>query len=384
MKTMKGILFAIFLGGISLVSQASMLTISPRYTNAYRFAAADAWNLDLQFTGPSNLRVYLTANISTAGKQVATLKSGEITLTPGAQSISATTISTAQLQYLNQGIADVEALTGTFPAGNYKVCYNAYCITPDCDGLGADAVYNETPECFELIVEPPTPLLLSMPEDKAELEYQRPTFNWIPPIPVSNVSGFNYLYTLVEKNKGQSCQDAIVRNRPVYKQSGIEQIVQPYPPEINDLDTGKSYCWKVDGLVGDIPVAQSEVWEFKVKGQEKKKLDTIRYVQLKLKLDASIINYASTENFYFVFKEAHNNVKLNLRIISDATQKEILPTVSKEEESATGKEGMTLISFGDNKYSINLGEYNFVPGIYIIQITDSYKRTYYQRIGINQ
>lgn len=339
---MKGILFAIFLGGISLVSQASMLTISPRYTNAYRFAAADAWNLDLQFTGPSNLRVYLTANISTAGKQVATLKSGEITLTPGAQSISATTISTAQLQYLNQGIADVEALTGTFPAGNYKVCYNAYCITPDCDGLGADAVYNETPECFELIVEPPTPLLLSMPEDKAELEYQRPTFNWIPPIPVSNVSGFNYLYTLVEKNKSQSCQDAIVRNRPVYKQSGIEQIVQPYPPEINDLDTGKSYCWKVDGLVGDIPVAQSEVWEFKVKGRKREIVGKHSFV-ITDNSDMGLIEQKVNDTMQIVFTENFKPINGTLKLYFVELGKSANKIEETIEKSFTGRDNLLFL-----------------------------------------
>jgi hypothetical protein len=357
MITIKGIFIAMILGGFSLLAQANLLTISPRFTSAYRFAAVDAWNLDLQFTGASNLRVYLTANISNAGKIVAILRSGELFLTSGAQSISSTTITTAQLQYLNQGISDIESLTGSFPAGNYKVCYHAYCITPDCDGLGADAVYNETPDCFDLIVEPPTPLLLASPEDKAELEFTRPTFNWIPPMPISGVSGFNYMYTLVQKNNGQTCQDAIVRNRPLYKEYGIEQPVKPYPAEMDDLDTGKSYCWKVDGLVGDIPVAQSEVWEFKV--EKKQHQDSIKVPYYNLSRN-NFKTFEITGSLGINYRENRKKDTIKYQII-DADSKTIIIS------------GVLLSKYGENKFEFNFQNYPAIhtKKLYVLEFIDS-------------
>ena len=265
----------LFLGLFFVTTNASNLTIQPRFTNSFRFTSTDVWNIDVQFTGAGNLNAYVLATITAEGRPVCSLKSGTILLTPGAQSFTSASIGTAQLNYQSQAIADIENITGTFPSGNYKICYNAYCVTANCDGLGSNALYNEYPECFEMLVEPPTPLLLAFPEDKAELEWKRPTFNWIPPMPLAGVACFNYEYLMVERDKNQTCADAIVRNRPLYKQAAIDQPTLPYPAELNDLDTGKVYCWKVNGLVEDIPVAQSEVWEFRLKKEEKEKRNKV-------------------------------------------------------------------------------------------------------------
>lgn len=273
----------LFLGLFFVTTNASNLTIQPRFTNSFRFTSTDVWNIDVQFTGAGNLNAYVLATITADGRPVCTLKSGTILLTPGAQSFTSASISTAQLNYQSQAIADIENITGTFPSGNYKICYNAYCVTANCDGLGSNALYNEYPECFEMLVEPPTPLLLAFPEDKAELEWKRPTFNWIPPMPLAGVAGFNYEYLMVERDKNQTCADAIVRNRPLYKQAAIDQPTLPYPAELNDLDTGKVYCWKVNGLVEDIPVAQSEVWEFRLKKEEKEKHGNVSIVPSNVK-----------------------------------------------------------------------------------------------------
>ncbi|MBS3914713.1 MAG: hypothetical protein KG003_09445 [Bacteroidetes bacterium] len=262
---MKYIVMCFCIGFTLLTANAGSVIIQPRFNNSFRFAATDVWNIDLQTQIGKGVNVYLNAEITQGGKGIVSLKSSNTLINSGVQSFTSVSLNTSQLIYKSQAIADIENLTGTFPAGNYQVCYTIHCVTADCDGLGADAIYNETSQCFEFIIEPPTPLLLASPEDKVELEWPRPTFNWIPPMPLSSVNGFNYLYTLTEKQEGQTCNDAIIRNRPLYKQRGVEIPMLPFPPEMNDLDTGKIYCWKVEGLVDQIPVAQSEVWEFHLK-----------------------------------------------------------------------------------------------------------------------
>jgi hypothetical protein len=290
----------LFLGLFFFTSNASNLTIQPRFTNSFRFTSSDVWNIDVQFTGTSNLNAYLTATITMGGRAVCTLKSGTVALAPGVQSFTTVSITTAQLSYQSQAIGDIENITGSYPSGTYKVCYNSYCLTANCDGQGSNALYNEYPECFEFIVEPPTPLLLAFPEDKAELEWRRPTFNWIPPMPLGTVPGFNYDFTLVEADKNQSCPDAVTRNRPLYKQNGIGQPTLSYPAELNDLDTGKTYCWKVDGLVEDVPVAQSEVWEFKLKKEEKEKYGVANIIpKLEPSTEPYVLNLKDTVQLVF-------------------------------------------------------------------------------------
>ena len=164
---MRKYLVSFILGLFFIAVNGNPLTFHPRYVNSYQFSATDVWNLDVQFTGAAKLNIYMIAIVSAKGKPVCTIKSGAFQLVPGAQSYSATTVNTSLLTYHSQAIADIESITGSFPSGTYTVCYNAYCVTGDCDGQGSDALYNEYPECFELLVEPPTPILLAIPEDKA-------------------------------------------------------------------------------------------------------------------------------------------------------------------------------------------------------------------------
>ncbi len=376
-----------FLLVFASASHATSLTIQPRYSNSFRFAATDVWNVDLLFSATKSLNVYVVAEISRDGARIATLKSSAIGVNPGAQSHTAATISTNLLSWHSQAVSDIENLTGSFPAGTYQVCYFAYCITADCDGLGSDALYNEVAQCFDLIVEPPTPILLSFPEDQSEIEWKRPTFNWIPPMPISQVQGFNYLYLLVEKEKGQSCADAVIRNRPMYKQSGIDAPTNPYPPELNDLDTGKSYCWKVDGLVDGINVAQSEVWEFRLKPEEKIKRDTFRYAKFSTKIDAGNIELKQNSLLYFVCTGSYNGEFLKINVTGDdnfSVQLENSDDGMKKVEMARPNEENTILHhFGVNKYSLDISKIpGLTTGYYTLEILGQNHIPYFLKIKI--
>lgn len=361
---MRKYLVSFILGLFFIAVNGNPLTFHPRYVNSYQFSATDVWNLDVQFTGAAKLNIYMIAIVSAKGKPVCTIKSGAFQLVPGAQSYSATTVNTSLLTYHSQAIADIESITGSFPSGTYTVCYNAYCVTGDCDGQGSDALYNEYPECFELLVEPPTPILLAIPEDKAELEWKRPTFNWIPPMPIATVNGFNYRYILVERSKNQSCPDAVIRNRPMYYQIGIDQPTLPYPAEMNDLDTGKVYCWKVDGLVESVPVAQSEVWEFRLKPEEIEKKDTFKFAKFTTRLDAGNIQVRSNSVLYFVCTGSYNGEFLRIQMSGDDNYSYLIENnqigVEKVEIARPNEYTNVLQHFGINKYSMDLSK---IPGL---------------------
>ena len=240
--------------------------ITGRFGSGFRFQSTDVWNIEMQYAGNKTVNAYIEATITDVkGRKLIQLTTDAFVLQPGSNSLSSITTTTKTQQYFVQGLPDLEQVYGSLPAGTYIICYQAFCATLDCDGNGAGMLYNEFPECIQILVEPPASLLLSWPEDGAEIEIRRPGFNWIPPMPLAQVPGFNYTHSLYQASKGQTCNEAALMNQPIYRIGGIEQLSLPYPPELDDLDTGKTYCWKVDGFISDIQVAQSEVWRLKVK-----------------------------------------------------------------------------------------------------------------------
>lgn len=265
---MRNILLLVFSLPLLAGLQANV-QISARQTTAFNFKAQDAWNIDVIYSGTSDVNAIIRATIANSQNlTVAVLNSPKFLLKKGYNNLNPDIMMGSSIDYLSGAIAEIEQLTGSFPSGLYKVCYSISCATPDCDGQGARAIYQETPFCTEYHIENPTPLLLASPDDKAVLEFKRPNFYWIPPMPLSNVRGFSYNYTLVEARKDQSCPDAVLGNRPIYKGTDILNTSLNFPGEIDDLDTGKRYCWKVDGMVEGQNVAQSEVWEFTIKPEE--------------------------------------------------------------------------------------------------------------------
>lgn len=363
---------------ITWTVEANPLLVQPRFTSSFRFESADLWNVDIQFQGAGPVNIYLQATVTYKGALVVTARSGAFQIQPGVQSFTGVTLTTTNIQFNSQAIADIELLTGSYPAGNYTACYNAYCVSADCDGLGANALENESPQCFDFVVEPPTPILLATPEDNAELEWPRPTFNWIPPMPLSSVNGFHYLYTLVELQKDQTCNDAIIRNRPLYRKSGIEMPVQPYPAELNDLDTGKVYCWKVDGLVSEITVAQSEVWEFKIIPEPQRKFKkAIVEPCIRASLEPYHLNL--TDTIAIVFSEQYNTAELTDWKISIRQE-------GKSEANTLDKHTLTPIFTG-------LGNIEVLPSglpgmktgiIYILEFTNLKNDTYVARIQFHK
>ncbi|MCP2937171.1 hypothetical protein NK983_31220, partial [Salmonella enterica subsp. enterica serovar Typhimurium] len=84
-----------------------------------------------------------------------------------------------------------------------------------------------------------------IPADSEHVELTRPFFTWIPPTPLNLFSNLNYSWTLVEVQPTQSAADAIQQNIPVLSQTGLLTTNFQYPPGMAELDTGKTYAWRV-------------------------------------------------------------------------------------------------------------------------------------------
>jgi hypothetical protein len=335
--------------------------VSARYATAFRFASADAWNIDFIYSGTKPVNGIIEATIAdNKGRKILTMRSEPLTINPGSNLISAFDVSIRTKQYFVAGFAEHENVQGSLPAGTYTICYVAYCSIPDCGGAGQSALYNELPECLQVNVEPPTPLLLAWPEDGAETDLRRPTFTWIPPMPLAQVSGFSYTYSLYQVQNRQTCNEAVLRNPPMYRSTGIGEPTLQYPPELDDLDTGKNYCWKVDGMLSDVQVAQSEVWRLRVRNQSIKK-DSNVYVKLTT-TDQDIHHIRN--NLFFIYDELYSSEKLMVELFDPQGKKIPIDQVFN-------------ITYGQNRLELKIDELNLKKGIiYILKVKDQANRTY--------
>ena len=348
----KNIILFVALLSAFVTSQAEVI-ITPRTSTTFKFTPDDIWNINVQYLGTGSPEVTIEALIVSSQGQVLEVKSNPTVLKTGLISFTSISLGTRSLQYLNKAMSNAVSILGSFPPGSYSICYRVKCVDPNCDGAGAGVVTGEIADCSNLIVEPSTPLLLNFPEDRAELNInqKRPTFSWIPPSPISQVEGFNYQYTLVEARMDQKCEDAIQRNRPLYRTAGLTSNVMPYPADINGLDTGKKYCWQVHGLTGKQPVANSEVWEFTLKEDTLPKEDP---------LVLSYVDFANqdAENYFITHGEL--KLKYSSRKASHSLTYSIYK--NKSEEAETLDQELTT-KRGDSYFKIQLSDVgSYKPG----------------------
>ncbi len=116
-----------------------------------------------------------------------------------------------------------------------------------------------------LEVQPLSPPMLNLPADTSTLAILYPQFSWIPPAPLHLFSNLTYDFLLVKVLQNQSSQEAIQQNIPVFNQSNLTALYMSYPASFSALDTGTRYAWRIIAKNEGQPVAQSEVWTFRIK-----------------------------------------------------------------------------------------------------------------------
>lgn len=124
--------------------------------------------------------------------------------------------------------------------GKYNLCYSVLC--PIVDGNALNPVAEN---CLEMNIEPLSPPELNVPEDKSTLYETRPNFLWTPPAPVNLFSQLRYEIKLVEVNKYQSAENALLNNNPIYFENGLTNNSKLLPSSYKELVVNKDYAWQV-------------------------------------------------------------------------------------------------------------------------------------------
>lgn len=299
---------------------AQNLTYSLLPTNPYKMEVVDLFNMNILNPSSQSVSIFLIGKIEMLNYGlIVEVKSKNILVAPGNNRISGAELDIESLNYLDHQIQQFENQTGTLPPGNYKMCISTGCSNSNCDGKEASFVFIESPLCKEFNIMLPSPLLLNFPKDGAEIALVKPQLTWIPPMPLASQQTLTYKLRLVEKIGNQSPIDAIMRNRPLIEQSGIEEIFLNYPPDVEELDTSKQYAWQVEAYSGNLKIATSEAWYFKFKKKDYKVLSK-KYYYPKGEIGLESYSHEKKDTLILVIGETYysNNKIWEIQVIEES------------------------------------------------------------------
>ncbi|MBO9154067.1 hypothetical protein ACFOTA_17745 [Chitinophaga sp. GCM10012297] len=192
-----------------------------------------------------------TAGLITEGR------TASFDVNPGLNSIPPSAAYNMSWTFGQHAAATVLRQSHYFTEGEYEYCYELY----ENDGNKPGALAGE--QCFNYLLEPFSPLMLTEPYDGDQICEKRPTLFWQPMLPA--IPGMMYRLSLVEVKPGQAKAEALHYNMPVIQQINIPTPMLFYPPLSRELEEGKRYAWQVLATRNEMILGRSEIWDFEVK-----------------------------------------------------------------------------------------------------------------------
>jgi hypothetical protein len=162
-----------------------------------------------------------------------------------------------QIKYTNHFLSQMLMQDILNKHGEYEICIEIY--SEDENTLYAS-------QCFPFIINPPIPIELNSPDNKAVLNTTRPDLSWIPPVPI--YPNTQYHLVLVEKPINSTCNEAMNMLNPIINKKEIRATQIGYPSESPSLELGKQYCWRVSAHDLNSEYSRSEDWIMEVAKEE--------------------------------------------------------------------------------------------------------------------
>jgi hypothetical protein len=250
----KGLLVSVVMLGSLFQQVYGQAAIQPQVPQAGLVQKTQLWNLSVSYMLADNPLVVMDLVVKdrVSNQPVLTGRSAAFRLSYGVQMVTEASAGPVTYTYSSP---TAEGGSGLLAAGLYEACYQI--LTPDQKTTLGDA-------CTAIDVEAMSPPQLSLPEDSAVLLTQYPQFSWLPPVPVSLFPALRYDLLVTEVLVGQTAQEALQRNTPLFSTSALTANMLVYPSGYPMPDTGRYYAWQVTARNGDTYGAKSEVWVFRV------------------------------------------------------------------------------------------------------------------------
>lgn len=303
------------------------------------------------------VQIQMVMSDAATGQTVLTGTSPGLLLQTGINTITASRVNpvayTAGSGYTIDGSAN-----GFLPVGVFNICYTITRWVNDIsDQIGE--------ECITAEVEPISPPQLMQPGDSDRVIVTRPFFVWLPPTPFNTFSNLLYDMTLVEVQSTQSAADAIQQNVPLLLQSNIAFTSLQYPLSMPELDTGKIYAWRVTAKNNSSPIANSEVWSFKIQQPVTGTFSATGkgyYAALRRAQDASYSIAPGSLRFFYQHEVSDTTVQLKITDISNTTRRPI-------QQDAPD----LPVKYGDNYITLDISGYAGITDhhMYLLELVNS-------------
>ena len=333
------------------------------------------WNMMVTNSSSQNMLTYLELRMSdaTSNVQVMTARTISWNLAPGAQVLQANLLAPIQYNVIDPAY-QAFAVSEFLPVGSFQVCFSLW-------KQESDRVEKIVEECNIVTIEPLSPPLLLSPDHQSELENGFPLFTWTAPAPVQLFTGMTYDLQVAEILPGQTENDAIQQNIPLFNQSGITSTSYPYPAGAPSLELEKRYAWRVSVRNAQNIVAQTDTWWFTIRNPNKIINSSTITAFLKLK--------KSQDQAYGL---ALNELKFEyLNETGDSVWEVQLSDISKERK-LVGEFSMDSIPlrFGQNLVRLGTNQLEFLEDkhMYLLELRNSRREIYrlkfeYRRKEIN-
>jgi hypothetical protein len=215
------------------------------------------WNMLVVNAGNTSLliRVNLVLLDEKTNQPVLSASSAPVVLPKGARQLQARDLGPVQYAYSDPAFHTDGDPNGMLPAGGFQACYTI---------INSNKNQPLVENCIRVNVAPLSPPLLNTPADEALLSVPYLQFTWLPPTPPGIFNDLTYAFTLVEVLPGQGKADAIQQNIPVYSPGFVKNLYINYPSSFHQLDTAKTYAWRITALNARQPVAASDIWTFRI------------------------------------------------------------------------------------------------------------------------
>ncbi|MFN8305889.1 MAG: hypothetical protein U0T79_03865 [Ferruginibacter sp.] len=352
---MKKIILSALVTVLACTATHSQVSLQPAIPAAGIIQKTQLWNLVvINNSGQSySARLDIVLTDRATGLDILSAASATFSLPAGARQLNIDAIS--PVQYNTTGISfDIRGL-GLIPAGYYTACYSLVAI-----GL-KETILSE--ECASFDAEPLSPPMLIFPADSSELELNASQFSWIPPMPADMFTGLRYELLITKVNEGQNAAEAIEENLPFYVDGNQATTTVMYPASAAVFEKGKWYAWQVVARDNKSYSGKSEVWVFRVKENPKTETPSnATYILLSENDPARGVYYLRGQELNIKYYSFDKETKAKIRIRSADDQ------VVREFEQK--------LVYGDNFFSVSLGNSVSRNKTYILELTTAAKKVY--------
>jgi hypothetical protein len=360
----------IFLIVVASISNAQQISVVSADVNSYNVSPRGLCQVTI-LNPLASVQVIMQAQLlDAANEPLVTVKTNPFTLKNGLNVAATMSFSIGSVDYGATSLVNYIRNSNVLPIGKYNYCVK---ITP----LGNTEAGDEY--CQELESDMNSYLYLVNPEDKDTVDTQYPLLIWNHSDPFNQLGpGEFYRMVVTPLTEGQSAEEAITVNTPMFFKNNLQENQVAYPYDAPNLEPGKHYAWQVQLLANDAVINKTEAWEF-IEPLHITPPDN-KYGTVKTKLDAGF--YTATNNkVFFRFDESYATSNVAECYIYDSKNQAVK---SKTYDAKRGDgNGIPLQNHGYNQYEIDLNNLNVSSGFYCLKIKNGKGQEFMLKFYVN-